>query len=327
MNERDSCDDVARAALAWYRGIPDQIPTLLSVSENTTYRLDGGSRSWALRVHRDEYLSENQIESELIWSQSLQNAGVIATAAVLVSDRGNRVERVVTADGLRARQCVIFDWLQGAEPAEDAIIEHFAEVGAISARMHRFSRAWTPPVGFDRPTWNFDTMLGSTPRWGRWQDGHDVDGPTMSLFARTVETIRQRLDQYGTNQGRFGLIHADMRLANLLVTAATTSVIDFDDCGFGWYMYDLAAALSFIEDRSDVGEAVEQWITGYREIAPLADVDIDIIPTMIMMRRLLLVAWLGSRPTADVGPDRRGSFTETTCALADRYLRHQGQTA
>lgn len=322
MNEIDVCDDVARSALALYGHISDQTPALLSMSENATYRLEGDSESWVLRVHREGYHNKNQIESELVWSQELRRAGVVETAAVRASSDGNLVELVATADGASSRHCVMFEFLEGSEPAEDAIVQHFAELGEITARMHRFSRPWTPPPRFNRLIWNFDTILGSTPHWGRWQDGQGVDGPVLSLFARAVEVIRARLEEYGTDSARFGLIHADMRLANLLVTGSATNVIDFDDCGFGWYMYDLAAALSFIEDRDDLDDAVEQWVAGYREVAPLAAADVDIIPTMIMLRRLQLVAWLASHPRADVGARLRESFTETTCDLVERYLRN-----
>ena len=43
------------------------------------------------------------------------------------------------------------------------------------------------------------------------------------------------------------MIHGDLRLANLLVDGETTKVIDFDDCGFGWLMYDCATTVSFFE--------------------------------------------------------------------------------
>ncbi len=38
-----------------------------------------------------------------------------------------------------------------------------------------------------------------------------------------------------------------MRLANLLIDGDRVTLIDFDDCGFGWFMYDFAAAISFFE--------------------------------------------------------------------------------
>ena len=58
----------------------------------------------------------------------------------------------------------------------------------------------------------------------------------------------QRLHAYGTDIDRFGLIHADMRLGNLLVDGERVTLLDFDDCGFGWFLYDLAASLSLLRD-------------------------------------------------------------------------------
>ena len=44
-----------------------------------------------------------------------------------------------------------------------------------------------------------------------------MDSGKLDLFGRTVELIRQRLARYGDGPDRFGLIHCDLRLANLLM--------------------------------------------------------------------------------------------------------------
>ena len=41
-----------------------------------------------------------------------------------------------------------------------------------------------------------------------------------------------------------------MRLVNSLVGQEGTRLIDFDVCGHGWFLYDFAASVSFIEKRS-----------------------------------------------------------------------------
>jgi Ser/Thr protein kinase RdoA (MazF antagonist) len=48
-------------------------------------------------------------------------------------------------------------------------------------------------------------------------------------------------------------------MANLLIHQGNIRVIDFDDCGLGWFLYDIGAALSFMEDREDVPELVDAW--------------------------------------------------------------------
>ncbi|MFO1068854.1 MAG: phosphotransferase [Geminicoccaceae bacterium] len=123
---------------------------------------------------------------------------------------------------------------------------------------------------------------------------------------------------------RFGLVHADLRLANLLVDERITRVIDFDDCGFSWFMYDLGAALSFIEHRPDVPELVDAWVRGYRRSAPLSAADEAEIPTFILLRRLLLVAWIGSHAETDLAQSLGEAYTEGSCTLAEQYLSRFG---
>jgi Ser/Thr protein kinase RdoA (MazF antagonist) len=55
-------------------------------------------------------------------------------------------------------------------------------------------------------------------------------------------------------------------------------VIDFDDCGFSWFMYDRACVLTFNEGRADVEDLIARWADGYRSIEPLAPPDEEEIP-------------------------------------------------
>ncbi len=120
-----------------------------------------------------------------------------------------------------------------------------------------------------------------------------MNDETIQLLSRLDGVIRQRLAALSTDRDHFGLIHADLRLANILVEGDTTAIIDFDDCGFGWYLFDLAAALSFLEERPDVPNLVESWLGGYRKIARVPNGAEREIPTFVMLRRLQLIGWLG----------------------------------
>ena len=53
-----------------------------------------------------------------------------------------------------------------------------------------------------------------------------------------------------------------MRLANLLIDGDVTKVIDFDDCGFGWLLYDCATTVSFFEHKPEVPELLAAWVRG-----------------------------------------------------------------
>jgi Ser/Thr protein kinase RdoA (MazF antagonist) len=258
-----------------------------------------------------------------MWLDALRADDVVATPPVVRARDGSRVVSVSTPD-LGSRNVVLFDWVSGAAPdldAGEAAIGQFETLGAISARMHEHARQWQRPTGFDRPPWDYEHSIGPQGHWGAWQDGLGIGPEERRLLERLDSTIANRLRAYGQGPERFGLVHADIRLANLLVDEDTVRVIDFDDCGFSWFMYDFATTVSFIEDHPRVPELQDAWVRGYRSVAPLDRGSEAELPTLVMLRRLLLVAWIGSHHTfateaAELGP----GFTAGTCALAEDYL-------
>ncbi|GLW05659.1 aminoglycoside phosphotransferase [Microtetraspora sp. NBRC 13810] len=314
-------EDAARHALRHYDVSPAAELSLLNVSENATFTVsDRGSRA-VLRVHRLGYHSPEAIASELAWLEALRTEEGIRTPGVLPARDGSKVVTVERPGG-EPRRCVMFEFLPGAEPAEDRLVESFEPLGALTARMHRHARAWARPAAFTRFHWDLDAAFGPRARWGRWQDGAGVDREAHAVLSRLETELRRRLARYGRGPDRYGLIHADLRLANLLVgePGDGTSVIDFDDCGFGWYLYDLGAALSFIEHHPLVPEMVDAWVKGYRSVLDLPHADEDEIWTFIMLRRMLLVAWIGSHTAADVARELGAGYTAGSCELAERFL-------
>ncbi|HEX9066431.1 MAG TPA: phosphotransferase [Streptosporangiaceae bacterium] len=317
-------DPFARAALEPF-GFPASAHiALLSLSENATYRIDdpAASRTAVLRVHRTGYHQPGAIASELAWMQALRADEGLLTPKVYPAADGRQVTDITI--GPLTRQTVLFEWLPGHEPAEDGLAGKFELLGEICARMHRHSRSWPRPAGFVRFDWDFDCCVGDTPRWGRWQDGIGVGPGELAVLTRAAALMRRRLDAFGREPGRFGLIHADVRLANLLVDGDAIQVIDFDDCGFGWFLFDLATAVSFIEHDPRVPELCDAWVRGYRSVAPLPAADEAEIGTFVLLRRLQLVAWVGSHRFADAALELGAGFTQGACEIAERYLSSYG---
>lgn len=323
-SERDALDRIAQRALASY-DVPDgSTVTLVNQSENATYvvRTPSGEAIAALRVHRLDYHPDGAIASELHWVEALREAGVVTTPEVLVPREGGPVLTVADPEGeTEARSVVMFEWLPGVPPHEDSLVDNFADLGELTARLHEHVRRWEQPAGFRRFSWGYDEAFGSVARWGRWQDAPGIDAATLPVLTRLDQTLRDRLAAYGQGADRWGLIHADLRLANLLVTPhGSTAVIDFDDCGFGWFLYDFGAAVSFIEDHPDVPAATELWVEGYRRVAPLSREDAAELRTFVLFRRLLLLAWIGSHGDVLEAQALAPTFALGTCALAEEYL-------
>ncbi len=214
--------------------------------------------------------------------------------------------------------------LKGGEPDPDDAAS-FETLGRVTAHLHEHVIGWAPAVELPRHHWDLEAMFfGERPLWGRWQDGLGMSGERVALLDKLAGVLRERIEAYGKGSGRYGLIHSDLRLANLLIDHGKFQVIDFDDCGFGWFLYDLASALSFIEESPHVPDLVAAWLRGYRSVRDLEPEDEAMIPTFIMARRLLLTAWVGSHQEAPYPRQLGEGYTAGTCALARRYLSDGG---
>jgi Ser/Thr protein kinase RdoA (MazF antagonist) len=320
----DRVTQCARMALRRYDCHPDASVELLNVSENATFLVsDPGAGPSVLRVHRLGYHTEQEIASELTWMDALRAEAGVRTPRVVPAADGQRVV-TVSQDDRTARHCVRFEFLPGTEPGAEPGGQltggHFEELGEITARMHRHARGWARPAGFTRFHWDYAAAFGDRARWGRWQDGIGVGPAERHVLARLDDALRARLKAFGQGPERYGLVHADTRLANLLVHQGSVSVIDFDDCGFSWYLYDLGTTVSFFEHSPEVPGLVDSWLTGYRRVGRLPAEDAAEIWTFIMFRRLLLLAWIGTHQGADIAAELGAGYTQSSCDLAESYL-------
>lgn len=246
----------------------------------------------------------------------------VRTPTVVPASNGDRVVTLSDSTTGEDRYVVMFEFLSGVEPREQDV-DSFEALGELTARMHQHARRWERPEGFSRFHWHYDAAFGREARWGRWQQGVGVGREELEVLGRLDETLRHRLAEYGTGPERYGLVHADTRLANLLVDGGSVSVIDFDDCGFSWYLYDLGTTVSFFEHRPQVPELVDSWLAGYRKLGQISAEDEAEIWTFILFRRLLLVAWIGSHSAVEIARELGREYTLDSCELAESYLsRH-----
>lgn len=295
--------------------------TLLNISENATFRADdpAAEAPLILRVHRPNYHTREEILSELAWIDALRTDAVASIPPAVEMVDGGYVASMPVAGEIR--DVVAFAFMSGKEPAPtDDLTDGFRQLGAISARLHQQVKAWEEPEGFVRKTWNFDTTVGRTPHWGDWRAALGLTAAGKAVLEKCCEKLEVRLAAFGAGPDRFGLIHADLRLANLLVDGDRIGLIDFDDCGFGWFAFDFASAISFYETDPAIPALQGAWCEGYRTVAALpAEVEAE-LPTFIMLRRLQLTAWIASHSETPTAQEMGTAFTDDTIAIAETYL-------
>lgn len=113
----------------------------------------------------------------------------------------------------------------------------------------------------------------------------------MRILASSADWIRQNLQDIGESSDVFGLIHGDLQPGNLVVHNGVMYTIDFDHCGYGYYLYDLA--LPYMHMKQAYPESYETMrlalLEGYQSVRPLPRDVSDLLEVFVSMRFLARV--------------------------------------
>lgn len=304
-------------------GLEDADTKLLSLSENATYlvRAAGEDEPYVLRLHRPGFRSGANVRSEIVWLEALITGGVVDTAEVIPTLAGDGCCTFVNPDGIE-QYAVLFRFLEGHEPLDEGLSRVIERIGAVAAHLHNHAKSWELPADFERVRWHTESIIGAECSWGDWRRVPEVDAETRAVLEAVEIKIRTEMAEYGMTAGNYGLIHGDLRSSNLLIDdSGSVKVIDFDDCGFGWYLYDMACTFSFEEASPELTSWVYSWLKGYRPAGgPIRDAEFVYLPAMIMARRLLLIAWTEQRRETPYAQEIRKTYVKETLPIARAYL-------
>jgi amicoumacin kinase len=236
------------------------------------------------------------LHSILDWMAFLaQNRGPVVSP--VRSQPGNLVE-VRNVEG-REWIAVSFEKAPGllAEklPVEEWSDELFRQLGRVVGCCHRLAVGYVPARGISpRP---------------QWQAGDNCFHP-ISELADAEPVIREKYTHWlkviqalPRDAENYGLAHLDLHLANFLVDRERKefTFIDFDDCGYGWYVMDIAMLLFDVLvvydslDPKKLGDRfLRSFLAGYRTEKTIAPSWVEQIPAILKL--LEIGVYLESNP-------------------------------
>ena len=106
----------------------------------------------------------------------------------------------------------------------------------------------------------------------------NIDSPLRSDLEDAKRALEQAEKAIGTDCGRYGLIHADPSFGNVLFDGAIPYLIDFDDFGYGYYVFDLAVVLAGAWGKPDFEENRAALFEGYGQIRELSQAEMGHCP-------------------------------------------------
>jgi Ser/Thr protein kinase RdoA (MazF antagonist) len=301
--------------------------TFLQYEGNVIFRVDAPG-SVPIMGKKDPYIENRYLLRILTTSNTEAVASELTWLAALSLDAGLPVpEPVPTLDGKllttittpgvpHGRIVSLMRWIDGRRLTKGFRPNHFRAWGRMMARLHEFAVSWKPPEGFNRPHWDWAGQLG----------GRDFRRPLGELVSSMPERFREPfqvvshqarevMEGLGKGSDAYGLIHADMYPENVLFKAGEVFPIDFEDCGYGYWMWDIGVALCYWPWTEDWYWMRDALLGGYAQVRTLSTsqlVHLDLFmaaqyATMVLWASMFIKRDPAMRPKYEEWRDREGN--------------------
>ena len=319
---------LARVALAEW-GLEARALDLLKYRENAVFRVAASDgRQYALRVHRAGYHSDAELRSELSWMRALL-ADNFDVPELVPASNGELFITAAHPDVPEPRQVDLFGWIGGRplggvegalEGETEALARTFRTIGTLAARLHNQAERWTPPPGFTRHAWDTDGLVGEQPFWGRFWELVALSASQRSLLERARSRVRSELSRLERSPRNYGLIHADFAPENLMVDGTRIRLLDFDDAGYGWHLFEIATSLYFHIGQPYFAAIERAVLEGYRTERALTPADEALLPLFYTARSFTYLGWVHTRFETETARELTPMLVDLCCGVATRFL-------
>ncbi|MGO2112782.1 MAG: phosphotransferase, partial [Pseudoclavibacter sp.] len=298
----ESATELATRALPLFGIAPDARLTFIKQRENAVFRVDDGERAYALRVHRHGHRSLEEMTCEGRQASAMRAAGVPVSQFVEPIAGGDGT--IDDHDGNR-HLVDVQQWVSGSEPFGDTVeawrgepgppVDRFRALGEVLGRLHVASRDTGRIAGFTRDSWDADGLAGPAPTWGDATRLAHSDADR-DVLARAIASVRAELESLGRDDDVFGVIHADTTAENVLVDSDELTLIDFDDFGEGYWLFDLATMLFWYSRHPSYADYRAALLEGYAVHVEVPARALAALDTLILARGTTYLGWAADRP-------------------------------
>lgn len=256
---------------------------LLLHAYNTTFRVDtvDGGRC-ALRLNTGSRKTAEGLRAEMSWLAALAVDTDLQVPVPLRTRDGRLFTEVHHGAVGRPLYAAVFGWLPGPDLEDGARPQQLFAAGRAMAALHAHAERWTLPDDAVLPT--LDTILLDIP--DHLHDPHPLLTPPREHLVHTAfDHISSVLRHLPADQPRH-VLHADMHLGNMKWHRGRLAVFDFDDCGIGMPLQDLAISSYYLRPDRPLEAAMAE---GYSSMRPLPVASTEQYEAIVAARSLVLL--------------------------------------
>lgn len=312
-------DGAKRALMAYGLDSASLIP--LNLENNAVFQVTTGDGQYVLRIHRPGHKPLAWIQAELTWLTALWQNTPLGVPQPVPAQDGTWVVQATLPDSDIPLHCVLFHWMAGEtrRPNTISLLETEA-AGMLLAQLHHFAQTHSPPPEFARPRLDWDGLFGSNSVYNPGAGAALFTESQNQVFVAVAEEVRRIMVELGETPETFGLIHADFLVKNMLFRDGRVYALDFDECGWGYYLYDLTPALWQFKDESRYAELRAAYLKGYTSIRPLPETFLKPLEVFLAARHLASIRWIAGNRDNPAIRERAAGIIAARAELLRRFL-------
>ncbi|MCZ6817985.1 MAG: phosphotransferase [Calditrichaeota bacterium] len=263
-------------------------------SVNTVFEVNAGGARYALRIHPPKTYATEKIKAELLWLSALRADMSLMVPDPVPANDGTLVQKVSFPKKSGTRQVVMFGWLEGEFLGENLTPATMELAGSFMANLHNHTRKFRLPGQCSRRHFSWGELR-------RWQDV-DTPGPEaltpddFTLCMAAAKAVSEKIDDFIVETD-YGLVHLDLTPWNYLLHRGEIGAIDFDDCQFAPFLYDMAVPLSYIDEHQDYQSLKDGFLRGYAHKRQLPQHHGAGLELFIVVRALYMINWILGWPS------------------------------
>ena len=271
--------------------------------ENIIYRVDVPGKAttsvtgehylpnrYVLRIHAMG--DREAIASELTWLKALSREAGLPVPAPVSTLNGQLLTTIMTPGIPNGRVVTLMRWLDGRKIQAGLRPKHLTALGQVVAQLHNFSAVWKPPAGFSRPHWDWRAQMGGSHfKFSMEELVASMPDRFRQPFLEVSQAAKRVMERFGKSPHAYGMIHADLYAENVLFKAGEAYPIDFEDCGYGYWMWDIAVALCQWAWGEDWERMREAFFDGYSRLRSLPEEQTQQLDLFVAAQFATMVLW------------------------------------
>lgn len=272
------CDKALARTIEAAYGLSEATCQLITASLRDVYLVASSQQRHAFYIYRYNQRTPTEIFAEWKFVDFLYAHGVPVAPAVPTKS-GDLLLAFDTPEG--TRYGVLATFIDGKHLRQRPSIQAVRTYGRLIAQIHTLADVM--PYELTRPTHDWELLINQSVV--AFDSIITAQLEDKAYLHKVAATLYPKMAVLSTDKPYYGLIHGDAIRANAQVSDdGHVTVLDFDLCGFGWRVYDVASYLLVVKGLPDQDESERAFLGGYQEIRSLTSVEQDTLPLFEAVR-------------------------------------------